>query len=78
VGVELVGRLVMKALNRGLFKRTIHPFQLAVGPGAGRLGQALLNSPRVTELSHRMAPCLQMMRQISKLNTVERRCPLVI
>ena len=70
MGVELVDRFVMKALNGGLFERTIHPFHLAVDPEVGRFGKALLNAPRVTELSHRMAACLQVMRQISELNTV--------
>ena len=73
MGVELVGRFIMKALNRGLFERTIHPFHLAVGPGVGRLGKALLNAPRVTELPHRMAACLQVMWQIPELNTVVRQ-----
>ena len=68
--IKLFGRLVMKAFNRRLFQRAIHPFDLAVGPGVGRLGEALLNGPLLAELAERMATCLRMMGQVAELNTI--------
>lgn len=60
----------MEALNRGLFKRAVHPFHLAIGLGMGWLRKALLNAPFVAELPHRMATHSGMMRQIAKQNTI--------
>ena len=60
----------MKALNCGFLQGAIHPLHLAVSPGVGRLGEALLNSSLVAELPYRMATYLSMMRQIAKLNTI--------
>lgn len=42
--VELLRRLIVEALDGGLFQRAIHPFDLAVGPGVSGLGQAMLDA----------------------------------
>ena len=68
--VELVRGFVMKALDGRLFDRAVHAFDLAVGPGVGRLGEALLDAPLVAELPDRMAPHVDMMREISELNPI--------
>ena len=60
----------MKALDGRLFDRAVHPFDLAVSPGVGRLGEALLDTPLVAELPDGMAPHVDMMRQVTELNTV--------
>ena len=60
----------MKALNGRFFDRAAHPFDLAVGPGVSWFGKALLNAPLVAELADRMAAHVEVMREISELNTV--------
>ena len=70
MGVELVRGFVMKALGGRLFDRAVHAFDLAVGPGVGRLGKPLLNAPLVAELPNGMAPHVGMMRQVAELNAI--------
>ena len=41
--VELLRGLIVEALNGGLFKRAIHPFDLAIGPGVLGLGEAMID-----------------------------------
>ena len=52
--VEFFGGFVMKAFNRRFLHRAVHPFDLAVGPGVGGLGEALLDAPFVAELPERV------------------------
>ena len=70
MAVELVRRFIMKALDGRLFDCAVHPFDLAIGPGVGRLGEALLDTPLVAELPDGMAPHVDMMRQVTELNAV--------
>ena len=60
----------MKAFNRGLFQRAVHPFDLAVGPGMGRLREALLNVPLIAELVERMTTYLGVVGQVTELNII--------
>ena len=42
--VELVGRLVMEALDGGFFDGAVHALDLAVGPRVRRFGQAVFHA----------------------------------
>ena len=59
--VELFGGLVMKAFGRSLFQHVIHPFDLRVGPGMGRLRKTLRNGQLIAKLAERIVTCLRMM-----------------
>ena len=41
---ELVVAVVVVALDRGVLDRSVHPLDLAVGPGVVLLGQAMLDA----------------------------------
>ena len=70
MSLKLAFRFVIKVLDRGLLKRTIQALCLAVGLGMSPLGEALFNTPRITQLPKRMATCFQMTGQITKLNII--------
>ena len=60
----------MKAFNRRLLHRAVHAFDLAVGPGVGGLGEALLDAPFVAELPEGVAAEVGVLRQVSKLYAI--------
>ncbi len=70
--VKFVRGFVMKPFASSFFKRPVHPFYLAVGPGVEGLRKALLNAPLVAELADRVTARLRLVRQVAKLATVVR------
>ena len=63
----------MKAFDRSLFQRAIHPFDLRVGLGMGRLRITLHNGQLIAKLAERMVTCLLMMGWVTELSTIVNR-----
>ena len=56
VGTELLMAFIMEPLDGGLLDRSVHPFDLAVGPWMSGLGQAMVNIVLGTRILERMSP----------------------
>lgn len=69
--VELFSRLVVVALPGGFFWGGVEALDLAIGPGAGGLGEAVLDAVFVAHAVEDMPPGVDLVGHIAKL------CPVV-
>lgn len=70
--VELGRGLIVVALHSGFFQGAIEALELAVGPGVGGFGEAMLNAERAANAGKAMATWKPLMRLQSELYAVVR------